>query len=74
MCEHRLHQSIIEGVHTITLLSWHPRLWYKPNFDENIREFAQLYKLDVISLRGNTDIVEKCYQKAKSSIRESMST
>jgi len=49
-------------------------LLYEPNFDENVHEFAQLYKLDVISLRGNTDIVEKCYQKAKSSIRERMST
>jgi hypothetical protein len=44
-------------------------LRFEPNFDENTRDYARLQQMSVIQLRGNTDIVERCYQKAKSSIR-----
>jgi hypothetical protein len=47
-------------------------LRYEPNFDENVHDFVQLLKIDLIQLRGNTDIVERCYQNAKSSTRERM--
>ncbi|MGA3198141.1 MAG: DUF1638 domain-containing protein [Halobacteriota archaeon] len=45
-------------------------LRYEPNFDENTRDYARQRQINVIQLRGNTDIVERCYQKAKSSVRK----
>ena len=44
-------------------------LRYEPNFDENVRDYAQARKLNVVQLKGNMDIVERCYRKAKNSIR-----
>ena len=44
-------------------------LRYEPNFDENVQDYAQLRKLEVIPLTGSTDIVERCYQRAKTGIR-----
>ena len=49
-------------------------LRYEPNFDDNVRDFAQIHDLGVIHLKGNTDIVERCYLKAKSRLRERIST
>jgi hypothetical protein len=49
-------------------------LRYEHNFDENVREFARLQKMGVIQLSGNMDIVERCYQKAKSRMHERVST
>jgi hypothetical protein len=45
-------------------------LRYEPNFDKNTRDYARQQQMNVVQLRGNTDIAERCYQKAKSSIRE----
>jgi len=45
-------------------------LRYEPNFDENTRDYARQKQINVIRLRGNTNIVERCYQKAKSSVRK----
>jgi len=45
-------------------------LRYEPNFDENTRDYARQRHLRVVQLKGSTDIVDRCYQKAKTSIRE----
>ena len=45
-------------------------LRYEPNFDKNTRDYTRQQQMNVVQLRGNADIVERCYQKAKSSIRE----
>jgi len=44
-------------------------LRYEPNFDENVYDHAQQFRLDVIQLRGTTDIVERCYQRARNGMR-----
>jgi hypothetical protein len=49
-------------------------LRYEPNFDENVHDFARLQKMGVIQLSGNTDIVERCYLRAKSRMHERMPT
>ena len=48
-------------------------LSYEPDFDANVEEFAQLYKLKVIQLKGCTDIVKRCYHEAKRGIYEGAS-
>jgi len=45
-------------------------LLYGPNFDEIVYDFARARKLNVVQLKGNTDIVERCYHKAKSSVHK----
>jgi len=44
-------------------------LRYEPNFDENVDDYAQLRDMHVIQLTGSTDIVERCYKRAKSGLR-----
>ena len=48
-------------------------LSYEPDFDANVDEFAQLYKLKIIQLKGCTDIIKRCYHEAKRGICEGAS-
>jgi len=47
-------------------------LSYEPDFDANVDEFAQRYKLKVIQLKGCTDIIKRCYREAKGGIYEGL--
>ncbi|MGZ4935708.1 MAG: DUF1638 domain-containing protein [Halobacteriota archaeon] len=44
-------------------------LSYEPEFDTNARECARIFSLRLVSLRGNTVVIQKSYQRAKSSVR-----
>ena len=44
-------------------------LRYGPNFDEIVHDYAQQFKQAVIQLSGTTDIVERCYQRARNGMR-----
>ena len=72
----RIDQQLIQSIerllkHTLfkKVAKVNTGLRYEPSFDENVRDYAQARKLNVVQLEGNMDIVERCYQKAKSSIR-----
>ncbi|MGB3908081.1 MAG: DUF1638 domain-containing protein [Methanomethylovorans sp.] len=41
---------------------------YDPVFEENIKKFAHMFGLEITSLPGSTEIVERCYLDAKNTI------
>ncbi|MBC7085924.1 MAG: DUF1638 domain-containing protein [Methanomethylovorans sp.] len=41
---------------------------YDPNFHDNVNKFAKKFGLEIISIPGNFEIVEKCYYDAKTDI------
>jgi len=42
---------------------------YDPTFEENIKKFADMFGLEIISMTGNAEIVERCYLDAKNAIK-----
>ncbi|OPY22086.1 MAG: hypothetical protein A4E24_00128 [Methanomethylovorans sp. PtaU1.Bin093] len=42
---------------------------YDPAFEENIKRLADMFGLEIISMTGNAEIVERCYLDAKSAIK-----
>jgi hypothetical protein len=40
-------------------------LSYEPDFDKNVRDFAQFFDLKIVELQGSKNIAEKSYQNAK---------
>jgi len=49
-------------------------LSYEPDFDARVDKFAQMYNLNVIQLKGCTDIIKRSYNEAKDGTCEGMST
>jgi hypothetical protein len=41
---------------------------YDPAFEENVKNFAQRFGLEIISMPGTAEIVEKCYSDARNAI------
>lgn len=72
----KMDQQLTQSIERLLKHTWFKKvakvdtgLRYEPNFDENVRDYAQARKLDVVQLPGNTDIVERCYQRARNRIR-----
>jgi len=40
-------------------------LSYEPDFDKNVRDFAQFFGLKIVELQGSKKIAEQSYQNAK---------
>ncbi len=40
-------------------------LSYEPDFDKNVRNFAQFFNLEIVELKGSKKIAEQSYQNAK---------
>ncbi len=40
-------------------------LSYEPDFDENVRDFARFFNLNIVELQGSKKIAEQSYQNAK---------
>ncbi|MCX9083533.1 MAG: DUF1638 domain-containing protein [Candidatus Methanoperedens sp.] len=40
-------------------------LSYEPDFDKNARDFAQIFNLKIVELKGSKNIAEQSYQKAR---------
>lgn len=43
-------------------------LTYEKNYDDKVDEFAKLFDFDIIEIKGNLELIEKCYEKAKMEI------
>lgn len=40
-------------------------LMYEPNFDENIKEFSNIFGFDILTHTGNQDMVLSCYERVR---------
>ncbi len=41
-----------------------------PDFNDNIREFARFFNMNIVELKGNATIAEQCYNNAKNGVVE----